>query len=77
MSCLPVIVRPGEWMQTAAVHPGEGLLSQPTAVARPWTRERVFVPHTRRSRYRPGSVQLGGHRPFPIFWPVMPMLQKR
>ena len=25
-------------------HPGEGLLSQPTAVARLWTRERVFVP---------------------------------
>jgi len=26
--------------------PRDGLLSQPTAVARPWTQERVFVPHS-------------------------------
>src|SRR6516162_547569 len=44
--------------------PGEGLLSQPTTVARPWARERVFVPHTCRSRHPPGPAQLGGQRSF-------------
>src|SRR5262249_10016411 len=44
--------------------PGEGLLSQPTAVARPWTRERVFVPLNCRSRYPLASAQLGGLRTF-------------
>ena len=32
--------------------PGEGLLSQPTAVARPWTPERVFMPETAGKRVR-------------------------
>ena len=70
MSCLPVIVRPGERMQTAlfrvAVHPGEGLLTEPTPAVRPWSRERVFMPHTCRSRYPPGSAQLGGKRSLAI-----------
>ena len=66
MSCLPVIVRPGEWMQTAAVHPGEGLLSQPTAVARPWTRERVFVPHTGHCPELVGALRAQKERPFTL-----------
>jgi hypothetical protein len=37
-------------MQTAlflvAVHPGEGLLTEPTPAVRPWSRERIFMPHT-------------------------------
>jgi hypothetical protein len=56
MSCLPVIVRPGERMQTAlflvAVHPGEGLLTEPTPAVRPWSRERILMPETVGKRVR-------------------------
>ena len=63
MSCLPVIVRPGERMQTAlflvAVHPGEGLLTEPTPAVRPGRGERVFMTQTCRSQYPSAPAQLG------------------
>ena len=31
-----------------AVRPGEGLLTEPTPAVRPWSRERVFMPLSRR-----------------------------
>ena len=61
----PITVRNRRVLPVGA-RPGEGLLSQPTAVARPWTRERVFVPHICRSRWPSGPAQLGGFLPFPI-----------
>jgi hypothetical protein len=42
-----------------AVRPGEGLLTERTAGVRPMRRERVFMPHTCRSRDPPGSAELG------------------
>jgi hypothetical protein len=64
MSCLPVIVRPGERMQTAlfpvAVHPGEGLLTEPTPAVRPWSRERIFMVES-----RCGAVTVGWAYLFP------------
>jgi len=42
----------------------ERLLSEPTAVAHPCLREPLFMPHTCRSRYPPGSAQLGGEQTF-------------
>jgi len=44
--------------------PGEGRLTEPTPAARSWPRKRVFMPHTCRLRYPPGSAQLGGNRSF-------------
>jgi hypothetical protein len=35
-----------------APRPGEGPLTEPTAGAQPWPRERVLMPHTCRSQYR-------------------------
>jgi len=42
-----------------AVRLGEGPLTERTAGVQPRPRERVFMPHTCRSRYPPGSAQLG------------------
>jgi hypothetical protein len=39
---------------------GEGRLIERTPAVRPWSQERVFVPHSCRSRRRPGSAQSGG-----------------
>jgi hypothetical protein len=47
-----------------APRPCEGPLTEPTAGAQPWPRERVLMPHTCRSRYPSGSAQLGGNRTF-------------
>jgi hypothetical protein len=42
----------------------EGLLTEPTAAAQPRRQEPLFMPHTCRSRYPPGSAQLGGKATF-------------
>jgi len=47
-----------------SVRPGEGRLTEWTPVARPWPRERLFVPRTCRSRQPAGPVQMGGFRTF-------------
>ena len=49
-----------------AQRPREGPLTEPTAGARAWPRERVLVPHTCRSRYPSGPAQLGGNATFRI-----------
>ena len=41
------------------VRPGEGRLTEPTAVIRSWRRERVFMPHKRPCRRDQGTVQAG------------------
>jgi hypothetical protein len=41
-----------------------GPLSNPTTAAQCWRWEPLFMPHTCRSRYPPGSAQLGGELPF-------------
>src|SRR6516162_8673447 len=43
---------------------GDGLLTEQIADARGYCRELVKMPHTCRSRYPPGSAQLGGLRTF-------------
>ena len=46
-------------VSSVAVHLGEGPLTERTASVQPARQEQVFMPHTRRSRYPPGSAQLG------------------
>ena len=48
-----------------ASRPGESRLAERTPAVRPWWRELYKLPHTCRSRYPPGSAQLGGG--FPTF----------
>jgi hypothetical protein len=47
---------------------GEGPLTEPTPAVRPRPGERLFMPHTCRSRYPPGSAQLGGNGPSTHQW---------
>jgi hypothetical protein len=51
----------------------EGPLTEPTAGAQPWPRERVLMPHTCRSQLLSGSARLGecGH-PSSRGWPLLP-----
>src|SRR5258707_2431717 len=49
-----------------APRPGEGPLTEPTAGAQPWPRERVLMPQNRRSRRASGSAESGGQGTFPI-----------
>ena len=46
-----------------APRPREGPLTEPIAGTEPRPQERVLMPHTCRSRYPPGSAQLGGYLP--------------
>src|ERR1700738_3989771 len=48
-----------------APRPREGPLTEPTAGAQPWPRERVLMPHKRPYRRAPGFAELGGIRSFP------------
>jgi hypothetical protein len=47
-----------------ARRPGEGPLTEPTAGAQSWPRERVLMPHSCRSQSLSRSAQLGGFRTF-------------
>jgi hypothetical protein len=47
-----------------ATRSSEGRLTQPKAGAQPWPRERVLMPHTRRSQHPSGPAQVGGKRSF-------------
>jgi hypothetical protein len=49
-----------------AAHPGEGPLTEPTAGAQPWPRERVLMPHKRPYRRAREPAELGGKAAFPI-----------
>ena len=42
-----------------APRPREGLLTEPTPAVRPWSRERVFMPHCCRSQRRRRVAELG------------------
>ena len=46
--------------------PGEGPVTEPTPAVERSRRERVLMPHTCRSRYPPGSAQLGGFETFAL-----------
>ena len=54
--------------------PGEGLLSQPTAVARPWTRERVFMPHSRPCQREEATARSGESGLPDLLGPEIPVL---
>ena len=56
--------RPLRRISLVAGRPGEGPLTAPIAAAHPRRQEPLFMPHTCRSRYPPGSAQMGGNRKF-------------
>ena len=45
-------------------HLGGGRFTRPTAAVQTWRPELLFMPHTRRSQYPPGSARLGGNPSF-------------
>src|SRR6516164_3571385 len=58
-----------------AGRPGEGPLTEPIAATQPRRQEPLFMPHTCRSRYPPGSAQLRGttrafHRASSPLWVI-------
>jgi len=49
-----------------APRPREGPLTEPTADAQPWPRERILMPLKRPCRRDRGTARSGGEQPFPI-----------